>query len=103
MAKGFQQTPRVDYFETFNQVVKAATIKIILCLAVHFNWDIQQIDINNVFLNGDLEEQVYMYQPEGFMREEAEQKLVYKLNKALYGLKQTPRAWFAKLKSVLIN
>ncbi|RZB76459.1 Retrovirus-related Pol polyprotein from transposon RE1 [Glycine soja] len=65
-----------------------------------FHWDLQQIDINNGFLNGKLEEIVYMQQPPGF---EHDSNLVCKLNKALYGLKQAPRAWFEKLSTTLIS
>lgn len=57
----------MDYAETFSPVVKAPTIRVLFSLATHFGWDIQQIDINNAFLNGDLKEIVYMTQPEGFV------------------------------------
>lgn len=57
VAKGFQQAPGVDYFETFSPVVKASTIRFIFTLDVTRGWDIQQIDINNAFLNGDLQEE----------------------------------------------
>ena len=93
VAKGFQQTPGVDYFETFSPVVKHATIKIIFTLAVTHNWDIQHIDVNNAFLNGDLEETVFMAQPEGFV-DPQKPHFVCKLHNALYGLKQAPRAWY---------
>ena len=89
VARGFQQTPSVDFFETFNQVVRASTIRIIFTLAVSRGWDIQQIDINNAFLNGDLHEDVFMSQPDGFV-DQAKPTYVCKLHKALYGLKQAP-------------
>lgn len=73
-----------------------------LSLAVHHNWDIQQIDINNAFLNGELAENVFMVQPEGFS-DLSQPKHVCKLHKALYGLKQAPRAWFDKLRSALLE
>ena len=60
VAKGFQQTPGLDFFETFSPVIKASTIHIIFTLAVSRGWEIQQIDINNGFLNGELQEDVYM-------------------------------------------
>ncbi|KAL5756514.1 hypothetical protein ACOSQ2_021260 [Xanthoceras sorbifolium] len=63
VAKGFHQTPGLDFKETFSPVVKSSTIRIILALVVSSNWDIQHIDINNAFLNGDLQEAVYMSQP----------------------------------------
>ena len=56
VAKRFQQTPRIDFIETFSPVVKASTIRIILTLTMTRGWDIQQVDINNAFLNGDLQE-----------------------------------------------
>ena len=102
VAKGFQQTPGVDYFETFSLVVKHATIKIIFTLAVTHNWDIQHIDVNNAFLNGDLEETVFMAQPEGFV-DPQKPHFVCKLHKALYGLKQAPRAWYDRLKRTLLQ
>lgn len=63
VAKGFLQTPGVDFKENFSPIVKAAAIRIILTLAVNNNWMLRQVDINNVFLNGDLTEEVYMPQP----------------------------------------
>lgn len=101
VAKGFHQQHGLDFTETFSPVVKPATIRIILTLALTHRWHIQQIDINNAFLNGFLSEEIYMLQPPGF---EAKNKhLVCKLNKALYGLKQAPRAWYEHLTSVLIQ
>ena len=91
VSKGFQQTPGVDYDETFSHVIKASTIRIVFTIAVSRGWDIQQIDINNVFLNGDLKEEVFMTQPEGFS-DSAKPHHVCRLRKALYGLKQSPRA-----------
>ncbi|KAH9750608.1 retrovirus-related pol polyprotein from transposon RE1 [Citrus sinensis] len=100
VAKGFLQTEGIDYQETFSLVVKAATIRIVLSLAVMNNWKLRQVDINNAFLNGELSETVYMPQPEGFENSE-HPNYVCKLKKALYGLNQAPRAWFEKLRSVL--
>ena len=102
VAKGFQQTPGVDFFETFSPVIKPCTIRVIFTLAVTYKWDIQQIDINNAFLNGDLQEVVYMTQPVGFV-DPSKPSHVCQLKKALYGLKQAPRAWFEKLKQALVT
>ena len=63
VGKGFQQTPSLDFSETFSLVIKASTIRIIFTLAVSRGWEIQQIDVNNAFLNGDLHEDVFMTQP----------------------------------------
>lgn len=82
-------------------MVKSVTIRIILTLALTNKWHIQQIDVNNVFLNGYLHEEIYMAQPPGFAAEN--KKLVCKLNRALYGLKQAPRAWYESLSSTLLQ
>lgn len=100
--KGFQQQPGIDFFETFSPVVKPSTIRVILTLAVTHNWDVQQIDINNAFLNGILGEKVFMEQPTGYIHAEHPSS-VCKLHRALYGLKQAPRAWFAELHNTLLT
>ncbi|PNX94541.1 hypothetical protein L195_g017718 [Trifolium pratense] len=101
VAKGFHQQAGSDFTETFSPVVKPVTVRTVLTMAVSNKWPIQQIDVNNGFLNGILEEEVYMQQPHGF--EASDKTLVCKLNKALYGLKQAPRAWFDRLKAALIG
>lgn len=97
VAKGFQQTPSLDYSEMFSLVVKSSIIRVIFTLVVQFHWDIQQIDINNAFLNDDLQEVVFMKQLKGFT-DSNHPHHVCKLQKALYGLNQAPHAWFDKLK-----
>jgi histone deacetylase 1/2 len=100
VAKGFHQRPGLDFNETFSPMVKLITIRIILTLALSHNWELQQLDVNNAFLNGDLNESVYMKQPPGF---QINKNLVCKLKKALYGLKQAPWAWFEKLTHGLVS
>ena len=100
VAKGFQQTLGVDFFDTFSPVVKASTIRIILTIVVTKQWEIHHIDVNNTFLNGDLQETMFMAQPEGFV-DPSKPTHVCRLCKALYGLKQASRAWFDKLKFTL--
>lgn len=102
VAKGLQHSPHFDYFETFNPIIKPFTIRVILTLAVSLGWDIQQVDINNTFLNGNLKETVFMRQPEGFV-DSSKPGYVCKLQNALYGLKQTPRGGFEKLKGALLS
>lgn len=101
VAKGFHQQLGRDYSETFSPVVKPDTIRIILTLAVTHNWPIQQLDVNNAFLNEYLEEEVYMDRPFGFVSSNPTQ--VCRLNKAIYGLKQAPRAWFERLTKTLLQ
>ena len=86
VAKGFDQQCGIDYTETFSPVIKPSMIRVLLCLVVHFDWHIRQLDISNAFLHGNLLEEVYMEQPQGFVDQE-HPDLVCKLHKAIYGLK----------------
>ena len=100
VARGFTQTYGEDYKETFAPVAKMNTFRVLVSLAVNENWRLYQMDVKNAFLHGELEEEVYMRLPPGHPKE-SDPRLACKLNKALYGLKQSPRAWYAKLSSVL--
>jgi hypothetical protein len=100
VAKGFKQRLGIDYDDTFSPVVKPATIRIILSLAISQGWDLCQLDVKNVFLHGILEEEVYMKQPPGFVSSEFP-SYHCKLDRALYGLKQAPRAWYSRLSDKL--
>lgn len=66
VVKGYLQEARVDFQETFSPVVKPTNIRVVLALAVSMGWSLRQVDINNAFLNGDLQEEIYMEQPAGF-------------------------------------
>lgn len=96
VAKGYKQKPDIDYFEVFASVARMDTIHMIISLATQNQWKIFQMDVKFSFLNGVLEEEVYIEQPSGYLQQGSEGK-VYKLNKALYGLKQTPRAWYTRI------
>ena len=102
VAKGFQQTVGLDYDETFNLVVKSSTVRIVLSIAVHLNWEVRQLNINNALLNDNLKENVFMHQPEGYI-DSTKPGHICKLNKAIYGLKQAPRAWYDKLRDILLR
>ena len=101
VAQGFSQEAGFDFNETFSPVVKPNTIRLMLSIAVSSNWSIKHLDVNNAFLNGDLEEEIYMRQPPGF--EQGAPGMVCKLNKALYGLKQASRAWFITIQAALLK
>jgi hypothetical protein len=90
VAKGFKQRYVIDYEDTFSPVVKAATIRLILSVVVSKGWNLRQLDVQNVFLHGVLEEEVYMRQPPGYESKDTSNS-VCKLDKAIYGLKQAPR------------
>lgn len=100
VAKGYVQRHGIDYEEVFAPVARIETIRFILALAASNTWEVHHLDVKTTFLHGELKEEVYVRQPEGFEVKGSEDK-VYKLNKALYGLKQAPRAWNIKLNGIL--
>jgi hypothetical protein len=100
VVKGFMQKYGVDYFDTAAPVSKMATTRAFLANAHMKGWRVTQLDISTAFLNGVLEEEIYVECPEGF---EGPPGCVWKLKKALYGLKQAPRAWYETMKSKLIE
>lgn len=85
----------MDYQETYAHVAKVNIIWVLLYLAANLNWSLQQLDVNNAFLNDDLEEEAYMDLPPGFDSKRENGK-VCRLKKSLYGLKQSSRAWFGR-------
>jgi Reverse transcriptase (RNA-dependent DNA polymerase) len=102
VAKGYTQTRDIDYHEIFAPVIKMNTVRILLSITVNNNWNLYQIDVKNTFLQGALEEEVYMTLPPDHQREN-NSNLVCRLNKSIYGLKQSPRAWYGKLSQFLIS
>lgn len=100
VAKGFLQRAGLDYNEVFAPVARIETIRLVIALASMRSWPLFQLDVKSTFLNGPLEEEVYVMQPPGFEIEEGKD-MVYKLKKALYGLKQAPRAWNKRIDSFL--
>lgn len=97
VARGFNQKQGIDFDETYSRVIKATSTRAILKVAVSKDWCLRQLDINNAFLQGTLDEDVYVTQPLGFIDPDRPDH-VCKLRKALYGLKQAPRAWYMELK-----
>jgi hypothetical protein len=100
VCKGYAQIEGIDYEETFASVARMETIRLLLAYACSKNVKVYQMDIKSAFLNGELEEEVYIEQPERFQLSE-NTDYVCKLKKALYGLKQAPRAWYSRLDKYL--
>jgi len=98
--KGFGQRKGVNFDEIFCLVVKMTSIRVILGLAASLNLEVEQMDVKTTFLHGDLEEEIYMEQPEGFLVK-GKEDYVCRLKKSLYGLKQAPRQWYLKFDSVM--
>ncbi|KAJ9545171.1 LOW QUALITY PROTEIN: hypothetical protein OSB04_024878 [Centaurea solstitialis] len=102
VAKRFKQQVGIDYDETFAPVARIEAIRIFLAYAAHKNFTVYQMDVKTAFLNGELKEEVYVTQPEGFV-DRTKPNHVYILDKALYGLKQAPRAWYDHLSNALLD
>lgn len=102
VAKGYAQEKGVDYNEVFAPVARWDTIRTVIALAARNGWTLFQLDVKSAFLHGELNEDVYIAQPPGYVINGKEKK-VYKLKKALYGLKQAPRAWFSRIEGYFIK
>ena len=92
VAKGYTQKEGIDYEETFSPVAMLKSIRILLSIAACLDYEIWQMDVKTAFLNGYLEEDIYMAQPDGFINKDQQNK-VCKLLKSIYGLKQASRSW----------
>ena len=99
VCKGYVQIEGLDFDETFVPVARLEAIRIFLAYACHKRFKVYQMDVKSAFLNGDLSEEAYMEQPEGFKLSD-NPELVCKLKKDLYGLKQSPRAWYHRLDNI---
>jgi len=100
VAKGFRQIQGVDYDETFSPVAMLKSIRILLAIAAFFDYEIWQMDVKTAFLNGNIEEELYMIQPEGFVDPKDVSK-VCKLQRSIYGLKQASRSWNLRFDEVI--
>ncbi|GJS94691.1 ribonuclease H-like domain, reverse transcriptase, RNA-dependent DNA polymerase [Tanacetum coccineum] len=100
VAKGYIQEHGIDFEEVFAPVARMETIRLLLAIAANNKWQVHHLDVKSAFLHGDLQEEVYVTQPEGFIKRNDNGK-VYRLIKALYGLRQAPRAWNIKLDNTL--
>lgn len=101
VVKGYAQKEGIDFNEIFSPVVRLTTVRVVLAMCATFNLHLEQLDVKTAFLHGDLEEEIYMLQPEGFEDKE-NQNLVCRLNKSLYGLKQAPRCWYKRFDSFIM-
>nr|GEY27150.1 retrotransposon protein, putative, Ty1-copia subclass [Tanacetum cinerariifolium] len=102
VAKGYTQTPWIDYEETFSPVADIRAIRILIAIAVYYDYEIWQMDVKNAFLNGYLNEEVYMEQPEGFVNPKYLNR-VCKQKRSIYGLKQASRQWNKRFDDEIIN
>ena len=102
VANGFKQKADLDFFDIFSPVTRITSIRLLITIAAIFDLKIHQMDVKTTFLNGDLEEEIYMDQPEDFVEPGQESK-VYKLTKSLYDLKQAPKQWHEKFDFYMIE
>ncbi len=102
VAKGYAQTYGIDYEETYSPIAKMTIVKAIIAMEAAKGWSLHQMDVKNAFLHGDLQEEVYMKQPPGYV-DQTNPNLVCRLKKALYSLKQAPRAWSDKIGQYLVT
>ncbi|GJR95763.1 retrovirus-related pol polyprotein from transposon TNT 1-94 [Tanacetum coccineum] len=102
VAQGYNQQEGIDYDETYAPVARLESIRILLAYACALDFKLFQMDVKSAFLNGFINEEVYVAQPPGFI-DFAKPNHIYRLKKALYGLKQAPKAWYDRLKAFLIK
>jgi hypothetical protein len=102
VAKGYVQRQGINFDEVFAPVARLESVRLLLAHAANEGWAVHHMDVKSAFLNGELQEEVYVEQPPGFVLKGHEGKVLH-LIKALYGLRQAPRAWYAKLDSSLLG
>jgi len=102
VAKGYAQTYGIEYEETYSPIAKMTIVKAIIAMVASNGWSLHQMDVKKIKNHGDLQEEVYMEQPPGYV-DQTRPNLVCRLKKALYGLKQTPRAWCDKIGQYLVT
>ena len=102
VARGFNLVHGIDFNLTYSPVASITSIRLVLAIAAKYKWIIKQIDIKTAFLNGLVEEEIYINQPEGYIKK-GNENLVCRLIKSIYGLKQASRNWNKEISSFLIS
>ncbi|GJY43429.1 retrovirus-related pol polyprotein from transposon TNT 1-94, partial [Tanacetum coccineum] len=100
VVKGYAQKEGIKFNEIFSHVVRMTTVRVVLAMCVTYDLHLEQLDVKTAFLHGNLEEEIYILQPEGF-KQKGKENLVCRLNKSLYGLKQAPRCWYKRFDSFI--
>ena len=100
MAKCFTQKEGEDFFDTYSPVARMTTIRVLIALAASHKFLVHQMDVKTAFLNRELDEEIYMQKPDGFVAT-GQENLVCRLKKSLYGLKQAPKQWHEKFDKTL--
>lgn len=101
VSKGYSRQQGIDFEKTFSPIAQFKMVRTILALTAQLKWSLYQLGVKSAFLNGELEEEVCVSQPQGFEISGQEEK-VYHLRKALYGLKQAPHTWYSKIRSYFV-
>ena len=102
MAKGYSQIQGIDFDDVFSPVVKYSSIRVLLALVALHDFELEQLDVKTAFLHGELDEQIFMQQPDGFQVKGKEDHVCL-LKRSLYGLKQSPRQWYKRFDLFMIN
>ena len=102
VARGFTRKPGIDFYETFSPVARLEKIRTVIVVVAQMKWKIFQLDVKSSFLNGKLDEEIYVEQLQGFFVQGGEEK-VYRLKEALYRLKQAPRAWYNEIDTYFLK
>ena len=102
VAKGYSQREGIDFNEVFSPVMRHSSIHVVLAMVALFDLELEQLDVKKAFLHGELKEQIYMHQLEGFVIEGKEDHVCL-LKKSLYGLKQSPRQWYKRFDTFMIG
>jgi hypothetical protein len=102
VAKGYSQFKGVEFSDIFSPIVKLTSIRVLMSLVTTFDLEIELMDVKIVFLHGDLEEEIYMKRPEGFVVK-GKKYLLCKLKRSLYGLKKSPRMWYQNFDTYILS